>query len=99
MDFIPENSTLEVDEIREGEKATGCLPSRPSYEGAGAEGAVEDADDEVPPSIAASEEEEPACMHAIVREELRPPVAEVTLPFAVVVDFNAVPGLAHAALP
>jgi hypothetical protein len=38
-------------------------------------------------------------MDTIVCEELRPPIAEVALPFAIIVDFNAVPGLAHAALP
>jgi hypothetical protein len=60
MDFIPEKSALEVDEICEDEKAMGCLPSRPSGEGAGTEGAVEDANNEVLPPIAASEVEEPA---------------------------------------
>jgi hypothetical protein len=70
MDFVPEKTALEVDEIREVKKAMGCLPSRPSSEGASAEGAVEYADDEVPHPIAASEEEEPACVHAIVCKEL-----------------------------
>jgi hypothetical protein len=70
MDFVPEKSMLEVDEIREVKKATGCLPSRPSSKGASAEGAIKDADDEVPPPVMASEKEEPACMHAVVREKL-----------------------------
>jgi hypothetical protein len=63
MDFVPEKSALKVDKIRMGEKAMGRLPSRPSGISAGAEGVVEDADDEVPPPIATSEEKEPACVH------------------------------------
>jgi hypothetical protein len=46
-----------------------------------------------------SEEEEPALVHAVVDEELRLPVAEVADPLAVVVDLDAVLGLADAALP
>jgi hypothetical protein len=99
MDFVPEKSALEVDEVREGEKATGCWPSRPSGEGTSAEGTIEDADDEVPPPIMASEEEEPARVHTVVCEELRPPITEVAYPFDVVVDHNTVLGLANAALP
>jgi hypothetical protein len=41
----------------------------------------------------------PARVHAVVREEFWPPVTEVALPFAVVLDFNVVPGLANATLP
>jgi hypothetical protein len=47
----------------------------------------------------ASEEEEPALVHAIVNEELRLPIAEVAHPLAIVVDLDAVFGLAAAALP
>jgi hypothetical protein len=75
MDFVPEKSTLEVDEIRVEEKATGRLPSRPSGESASVESAIEDADDEVSPPIVMSEEEEPARVHAVVCKELWPPVA------------------------
>jgi hypothetical protein len=45
-----------------------------------------------------SEEEEPALMHTVVNVELRPPIAEEADPLAVVVDLNAVLGLASAAL-
>jgi hypothetical protein len=38
-------------------------------------------------------------MHTIVDEELRPPVAKVAHPLAVVVDLNAVRGMAAAAFP
>jgi hypothetical protein len=38
-------------------------------------------------------------VHAIVDEELRPPVVEVAHPLAIVVDLDAVHGLAVAALP
>jgi hypothetical protein len=98
MDFVPKKFALEVDEIHVGEKATGRLPSRPSSVSASAEGAVEDADDEVSPPIATSEEKEPACMHAVVCEELWPPVVEVAHPFTVIVDLDTIPGLANAAL-
>jgi hypothetical protein len=64
-----------------------------------AQGAIEDADGEVLPPITSSEEEEPARMHAVISEELRPPIAEVAYPFVIVVDLNAVLGLANAALP
>jgi hypothetical protein len=37
-------------------------------------------------------------MHAVIREKLWPPVAEVALPFAVVVNLYMVLGLAEAAL-
>jgi hypothetical protein len=99
MDFIPEKPALEVDEIRESGRAAGCCSSRPGDEGMGGESTIEDADGEVPFPITASEEEEPALMHAVVDEELRPPIAEVTYPLAVVVDLNAVLGLVNAALP
>jgi hypothetical protein len=46
-----------------------------------------------------SEEEEPALAHVVVDEELRPPVAEVSLPLAVIIDLDAVLGLAGATLP
>jgi hypothetical protein len=36
----------------------------------------------------ASEEDEPTLVHAIVNEELRPPVAKVAHPLAVVVNLN-----------
>jgi hypothetical protein len=90
MDFVPEKPVLEIDEIR---------PSRPGGKGTGGEGTVEDADGEVLLPIMASEEEELALMHAIVNEELRPPVAEVAYPLAVVVDLDVVLRLAAAALP
>jgi hypothetical protein len=61
MDFAPEKPVLEVDEIR---------PSRPGGEGTDGEGAVEEADGEVLLTIMASEEEEPALVHAVVDEEL-----------------------------
>jgi hypothetical protein len=47
----------------------------------------------------ASEEDEPTVMHAVVDEELRPPVAEVAHPLVVVVDLDALRGLAAAAFP
>jgi hypothetical protein len=99
MDFVSEKSALKVDEICVGEEAAGCLPSRPGGQSASAEGAVEDADDEVPPPVATGEEKELARVHAVVCEELRPPVAEVALPFAIIINFDAVPRLANAALP
>jgi hypothetical protein len=74
MDFIAEKPALEVDEIR---------PSRPGGEGIGGEGTVKDADSEALLPIMMSEEEEPALVHAIVDEELRPPVTEVAYPLAV----------------
>jgi hypothetical protein len=45
----------------------------------------------------ASEEDEPTLVHAVVDEELRPPVAKVAHPLAVVVNLDAVCGLAAAA--
>jgi hypothetical protein len=99
MDFVPEKSALEVDEIRECGRAAGCCPSRPGGKGTGGESTIEDADGEVPPPIAVSEEEEPSLMHAVISEELRPPIAEVAYPFAVVIDLDALLGLANAALP
>jgi hypothetical protein len=90
MDFVPEKPALEVDEIH---------PSRPGGEGTGGEGTVKDADGEVLLPVMVSEEEEPALMHALVDEELRPPVTEVAYPLAIVVDLDAVLGLADAALP
>jgi hypothetical protein len=71
MDFISEQPALEVDEIR---------PSRPGGEGTGGEGTVEAAYGEVLLPVTASEEEEPALMHAVVDEELQPPVVEVAYP-------------------
>jgi hypothetical protein len=38
----------------------------------------------------AGEEDEPALVRAVVEEELRPPVAEVAHPLAVLVDFDVV---------
>jgi hypothetical protein len=90
MDFVPEKPVLEVDEI---------CPSRPGGEGMGGESTVEDADGEVHLPITVSEKEEPTLVHAVVDEELRPPVTEVAYPLAVVVDLDAVLGLADAALP
>jgi hypothetical protein len=80
MDFIPKKPALEVDKIRESGRATGCHSSRPGGEGTSGESTIKDADGEVPFSITASEEEEPALMHAVVEEELRPPIAEVAYP-------------------
>jgi hypothetical protein len=88
MDFAPEKSALEVDEAR---------PSRLGGEGASGEGAVEEANSEVLLPIVASEEDEPTLMHAMVDEELRLPVVKVAHPLAVVVDLDAVYGLAAAA--
>jgi hypothetical protein len=90
MDFIPKKPVLEVDEI---------LPSRPGGEGTDGESTVKDADSEVPLPITVSEEEEPALVYAVVDEELRPPIAEVAYPLAIVIDLDAVLGLANAALP
>jgi hypothetical protein len=59
MDFAPEKSALEVDEAR---------PSWLGGEGAGGEGAVEEADGEVLLPIVASEKDEPTLMHTIVEE-------------------------------
>jgi hypothetical protein len=70
MDFVPEKSALEVDEIRESRGAAGCCSSRPGGEGTGGESTVEDADGEVLFPITASEEEELALVHAIISEEL-----------------------------
>jgi hypothetical protein len=72
MDFVPEKPVLEVDEI---------CPSRPGGEGTGGEGTVKDADGEVLLPVMASKEEEPALVHAIVDEELRPPIVEVAYPW------------------
>jgi hypothetical protein len=90
MDFTPEKPTLEVNEVH---------PSRPGGEGTGGEGAIEEADGEVLLPIMVSEEEELALVHAVVDDELRPPVMKVAYPLAVVVDLDAVLGLAAAALP
>jgi hypothetical protein len=90
MDFAPEKSALEVDEAR---------PSRLGGKGAGGEGAVEEADGEVLLPIVAGEKDEPTLMHAVVDEELRPPIVEVAHPLAVIVDLDAVRGLAAAAFP
>jgi hypothetical protein len=64
----------------------------------GAEGAVEDADEEVLHTVTTGEEKEQARVHAVMCEELRPPIAEVALPFTVIVNFDMVPGLADAGL-
>jgi hypothetical protein len=90
MDFAPEKPVLEVDEARS---------SRLGGEGTGGEGAVEEADSEVLVPVVASEEDEPTLVHAIVNEELRPPIAKVAHPLAVVVNLDAVRGLATAAFP
>jgi hypothetical protein len=87
MDFAPEKSALEADEIR---------LSRLGDEGTGGEGAVEEADGEDILLILAGEKDEPTLMHAVVDEELRPPVAKVAHPLTVVVDLDAVRGLAAA---
>jgi hypothetical protein len=47
----------------------------------------------------AGQKDEPTLVHAVVNEELRPPVAEVEHPLAVIVDLDAVRGLAAAAFP
>jgi hypothetical protein len=90
MDIAPEKSALEVDKAR---------PSRLGGEGVGGEGAIEEANSEVLLPIMASEEDEPTLVHAIVNEELRPPVVKVAHPLAVVVDLDVVRGLAAAAFP
>jgi hypothetical protein len=90
MDFAPEKPALEVDEIR---------PSQPGGKGTGREGTIEDADGKSFLPVAVSEEEEPALVHTVVDEELRPPITEEADPLAIVVDLDAVLGLADAALP
>jgi hypothetical protein len=90
MDFAPEKSALEVDEAR---------PSWLGGKGAGGEGAIEEADGEVLLPIVVGEKDEPTLMHAVVDEELRPPIVEVAHPLAVIVDLDAVRGLAAAAFP
>jgi hypothetical protein len=89
MDFILEKPVLEVDEIH---------PSRPGGKGMGGEGTIEDANGKSFLPVTASEEEEPALVHTVVDEELRPPIAEVAYSLAVVVDLDVVLGLADAAL-
>jgi hypothetical protein len=81
MDFAPEKPALEVDEAR---------PSRLGGEGTGREGAIEEADSEVLLPIVVSEEDEPTLMHAVVNEELRPPIAKVAHPMAVIVNLDTV---------
>jgi hypothetical protein len=61
MDFSPEKPALEVDEAR---------PSQLGSKSAGGESGVEEVDGEVLLPVMASEEDEPALMHAIVNEEL-----------------------------
>jgi hypothetical protein len=90
MDFIPEKSASEVDEV---------CPSRLGDEGTGREGTVEEVDGEVILLILAGEKDEPTLVHAVVDEELQPPVAKVAHHLAVVVDLDAVCGLAAAAFP
>jgi hypothetical protein len=72
MDFAPEKAMLEVDEAR---------PSQLGGKGTGEEGAVKEADSEVLLPIVASEEDEPTLVHAVVNEELRPPIAKVAHPW------------------
>jgi hypothetical protein len=36
-------------------------------------------------------------MHAVIREELWPPIAEVALPFAIIGNLDAILGLTHTA--
>jgi hypothetical protein len=98
MNFILKKSALEVDKIRMDERAAGRLPSCPGGEIVGAEGAVEATDEEVLHPVATNEEKEPARVYAVVGEELRPPITEVALPLAVLVNFDKVLGLANAAL-
>jgi hypothetical protein len=90
MDFVPEKSVLEADEFR---------PSRLGGEGTGGEGAIEEADGEVLLLILVGDKDEPTLVHAVVDEELRPPVAKVAHPLAVVVDLDTVRGLAAATFP
>jgi hypothetical protein len=90
MDFVPEKPALEVD---------GARSSRLGGIGAGGEGGVKEADGEVLLPIVAGEEDEPALMCAVVEEELRSPIAEVAHPLAVIVNFDAVCGLAATAFP
>jgi hypothetical protein len=90
MDFAPEKSALEVDDAR---------PSRLGGEGTGGEGAVKEANGEVLLLILAGEKDELTLVHAIVDEELQPPVMKVAHPLAVVVDLDAVRGLAAATFP
>jgi hypothetical protein len=90
MDFAPEKSASEVDE---------AYPSWLGGEGTGGEGAVEETDGEVILLILASEKDEPTLVHAVVDEELLPPAAKVAHPLAVVVDLDAVRGLAAATFP
>jgi hypothetical protein len=99
MDYVPEKSALEVDEINGDERVARRLPSQSGGESAGAERVIEDADDEVSLPIVTGEEKELAHVHTVIHEELWPPVAEVALPFAGIVNFDAVFGLANAALP
>jgi hypothetical protein len=83
MDFVPGTPVLEVDEAH---------PSWRGSKGTGRESAIEEADSEVLLPGVASEEDEPTLMHTIVNEELRPPVAKVAHPLAVVVNLDAVCG-------
>jgi hypothetical protein len=65
MDFAPEKSALEAGEFR---------PSRLGDEGTGGEGAIEEADGEVLLLILAGEKDEPTLVHAVIDEELQPPL-------------------------
>jgi hypothetical protein len=56
----------------------------------GGEGGIEEADGELLLPIVVGEEDEPALVRAVVEEELRPPVAEVAHPLAVIVNFDVV---------
>jgi hypothetical protein len=90
MDFASKKSMLKADEIR---------PSWLGSEGTGREGAIEEADGEVLLLIMVGEKDEPTLVHAIVDEELRPPITKVAHPLAVVVDLDAVRRLAAATFP
>jgi hypothetical protein len=61
MDFAPEKSTSEVDEVH---------PSRLGGESMGGKGTVKEADGEVILLILAGEKDEPTLVHAVVDEEL-----------------------------
>jgi hypothetical protein len=45
------------------------------------------------------EKDEPTLVHAVVDEELQPPIVKVTHPLAVVIDLDVVRELAAAAFP
>jgi hypothetical protein len=90
MDFFLEKPALEVD---------GARPSWLGGKGTGGEGGIKEADSEVLLPILASEEDDTALVRAVVDEELRPPITKVAHPLAVVVNLDALRGLAAAAFP